>query len=419
MIRAALALTLSFMGLQSPVLAADSSDPLVRIGLVRYFSGAQKISVRSDAHVTLRDPVSGKKLAFLKSGTLTISLLDNALSYTGDHIRGGSSQAIALVADHDGGIQMTSEIGRDAHWHRYRGTLSIAAGSSEMTVVDSLGVEEYVYGVLAAEIGKDAPPEALKAQAVAARTYALKNRGRFGAQGFDVDDTTRSQGYLGMDGETPETAAAVDATRGEVLTYAGQLIEAPYSTDSGGVTACDSTGKCPYLQPVIDSPGPGMPDYAGTSVTHEWDLEMSAATLEKALAADPRTHVAHFLCLTLDSLDASGRITTATVSDNDGTMKTVPGSVLRQILGNDQLRSTRVTLTVRANGDYVFHGKGWGHGLGMSQLGAKAMAAPPYNHTYREILEHYYVGAVCQPDGSVPSLGNVPNLRPAAALPEP
>jgi stage II sporulation protein D len=278
--------------------------------------------------------------------------------------------------------------------------------------VDTLGVEEYLYGVIAAEIGKNAPPEAMKAQAVAARTYSLKNRGRFGAQGFDIDDTTRSEGYLGLDGETPATVAAVDATRAEVLTYAGQLIDAPYSTDSGGMTACDTTGKCPYLQPVVDSPGPGLPDYAMAANCHEWDLQLSVANLEKALAGDPRTRVAHFMCLTLDSLDASGRITTATVSDNDGTMKTVSGPVLRQILGNDQLKSTRVTLTVRANGDYVFHGKGWGHGLGMSQLGAEAMASPPYNHTYREILEHYYVGAVCQQEGDLPAI-NLPSAPPA------
>jgi stage II sporulation protein D len=241
-------------------------------------------------------------------------------------------------------------------------------------------------------MGGNAPSDALKAQAIASRTYALGNLGRFEADGFDVDDSTRSQQYQGMDGETPATIEAVDDTRGKVLVYQGKLIDAYFSQDCGGVTAIDESGEHPYFQAVVDSPGDGQPEYAAISAYHDWDCRFSQDELTKLLDKDPRTRVANFTSLTLDSLDASGRIKTATVSDNDGTMKTVSGPELRQILGYDTLKSTRVSLTVKSNGDYVFHGHGWGHGFGMSQVGATAMAGPPYNKSYVDILTHYYVG---------------------------
>ena len=195
-----------------------------------------------------------------------------------------------------------------------------------------------------------------------------------------------------MDGETAASNAAVDGTRGQVLTYQGQLIDAPYSTDSGGMTACDDSGDCPYLQAVRDADAADGQEYAATGRYHTWTQTFTPAQMAQALARDPRTRVAQFVSLTIDGLDASGRITTATVAGADGTLRTVTGPQLRQILGYDVLRSTRVTLTRTPEGNYRFDGKGWGHGLGMSQDGAVAMAGPPYRKTYLEILKHYYVG---------------------------
>jgi stage II sporulation protein D len=244
----------------------------------------------------------------------------------------------------------------------------------------------------------------MKAQAVAARTYALKNRGKFGSYGYDLDDTTRCEGYDGVDGETPLSNAAVDATRGQVLSYDGQLIDAPYSTDSGGMTACDSSGDCPYLQAVRDAPAKNGPDYACGEKYHTWTKEYTPEELGAALTKDPRTRVDHFVSLAIDGYDASGRVTTATVSGADGMMKTVSGPVLREILGYDVLRSTLVTLSITASGIYRFDGKGWGHGLGMSQDGAVAMASRPYRRTYQEILAHYYVGTKIVHDDTLPAI---------------
>ena len=276
-------------------------------------------------------------------------------------------------------------------WHRYRGFLTVRREpDGTMRVVNTVTLEAYLYGVLPAEIGTKVPLEAMKAQAVAARTYALKNRGKCVKDGFDLDDTTRCEGYEGVDGETAASDAAVDGTRGQVLTYQGRLIDACFSTDSGGMTACDSGGDCPYLQAVLD--GADGLDYAANGRYHTWTQTWTPIQLAQTLARDPRTRVSRFVSLTVDGLDASGRITTATVAGADGTLRTVTGPHLREILGYDSLRSTRVTLTRTAEGNYRFDGKGWGHGMGMSQDGAVAMAGPPYRKTYLEILKHYYVG---------------------------
>ena len=189
--------------------------------------------------------------------------------------------------------------------------------------------------------------------------------------------------------------------RADIDLSAGQLIDAPYSTDSGGMTACDTNGDCPYLQAVRDAdPGDGQ-EYACTGKYHTWTQTFTPAQMAELLARDPRTSVTQFLSLTLDGLDASGRITTATVAGADGTLKTVTGPQLRQILGYDALRSTRVTLTRTPTGDYQFDGKGWGHGLGMSQDGAVAMAGPPYRKTYLQILKHYYIGVQIASDAAL------------------
>lgn len=276
-------------------------------------------------------------------------------------------------------------------WHHYRGFLTVRREpDGTMRVVNTVPLEAYLYGVLPAEIGTKVPQEAMKAQAVAARTYALKNRDKCIKDGFDLDDTTRCEGYEGVDGETAASNAAVDGTRGQILTYQGHLIDACFSTDSGGMTACDSGGDCPYLQAVPD--GADGLDYAANGHYHTWTQTWTPAQLALALVRDPRTHVSKFVSLTVDGLDASGRITTATVAGADGTLRTVTGPHLREILGYDSLRSTRVTLTRTPAGNYRFDGKGWGHGMGMSQDGAVAMAGPPYRKTYVEILKHYYVG---------------------------
>lgn len=402
---------------------ASPAPPLLRIGLAKWFDHASTVLLTSDKAYTIQDAASGKPLmrvaahaVYRVTPTATGITLTRTILADGEFPR--QAQSPVTVAPTGTDYVQIARIDPKSpslavHWHRYRGILTVRRDpDSTLRVINTVGLEPYLYGVIPAEIGTKVPLEAMRAQAVAARTYALKNRDKFASEGFDLDDTTRSEGYLGVDGETALSNAAVDGTRGQVLTWHGQLIDAPYSTDSGGVTACDNSGDCPYLQAVRDAPGPSGPDYASDGKYHTWTKVFTAAAIAGKLNNDPRTHVSQFTSLTLDGVDASGRITTATVSGADGSMKTVTGPQLRQILGYDSLRSTRVTLTMTPTGDYQFDGKGWGHGLGMSQDGAVAMASRPYSKSCKDILKHYYVGTaltdISQVDWNVSTAKRLP-----------
>lgn len=395
--------------------AAPSEPAPLRIGLCKYFDHATTLLISSEAAFTIKDAVSGKPLAHGSARTVyRVDASAAGLTLTREEldtppVTADPNDPVKVSMDDGGYVRIARLDGTSAaplgpKWQTYRGTLTVSGKpDGTLQAVNTVPLEDYLYGVIPAEIGSNVPLEAMKAQAVAARTYALKNRGKFAAEGFDLDDTTRSEGYVGVSGETPLSDAAVDGTRGQVLTYQGQLIDAPYSTDSGGMTACDTNGDCPYLQAVRDAPSADGPDYACDGKYHTWSKTFTQDELAQALAKDPRTQVARFVSLGIDGYDASGRITTATVAGADGTMKTVTGPQLRQILGYDVLRSTKVTLTITATGDYQFDGKGWGHGLGMSQDGAVSMASAPYRKSYKEILQHYYVGTKIVSDSAIPS----------------
>ena len=414
-------LSLLLAVLTLPVLADGSSSmPLsampLRIGLDHDYRHSTILLLSCDKTFTLSDALTSRVLTHgdgntvykVSAGVKGLSLLRAGETKDVPVLEG--AQALTVQAGVGDFVKVTRLDGRATTtagpvWHRYRGFLTVRQEPDNMLrVINTVPLEPYLYGVLPAEIGTKVPMEALKAQAVAARTYALRNRGKCSKDGFDLDDTTHCEGYEGVNGESALSNAAVDATRGQVLTYEGRLIDAPYSTDSGGMTACDTNGDCPYLQAVRDADPSDGKDYAADGKYHVWTKTFTSSQIAQLLARDPRTRVARFGSLTLDNLDASGRVVTATVAGTDGTLKTVSGPLLRQILGYDVLRSTRVTLTRTLDGGYQFDGRGWGHGLGMSQDGAVAMAGPPYGKNYVQILKHYYVGVQIAPAGRVRGL---------------
>lgn len=411
--RSALALAL-LLAAPLPVAADNSSTPPpLRIGLDHTFRHSTQLLVSCSQQFTLRDALTNKPVAHGASNTIykiqttpTGTMLMRADALQDVPVACEGADALCVLAG-PGGFVRIARLDQQPFstkgllWHAYRGFLTVRREpDTTFRVINTVPLETYLYGVIPAEIGANAPVEAMKAQAVAARTYALKNRGKCAADGFDLDDTTRCEGYYGLDGETALSNAAVDGTRTQVLTYHGQLIDAIFSTDSGGITACDLSGDCPYLQAVKDADSSDGLDYAASGKYHTWTHTFTPAQIAALLARDPRTSVSQFVSLTIDGLDPSGRITTATIAGADGTLKTVTGPQLRQILGYDTLRSTRVVMTRTPDGSYQFDGKGWGHGMGMSQDGAIAMAGAPYRKSYREILTHYYVGAKVASDMS-------------------
>jgi stage II sporulation protein D len=208
----------------------------------------------------------------------------------------------------------------------YRGRLSIVVDGALLDVVDTVGLEQYLKGVVPAEMPSGWEPEALKAQAVAARSYALANRAK--GRPFDLYGDTRSQAYGGVAAESPTASAAVDATKGQVVLYHGKVADTLFFSTSGGRTASalESTGiDVPYLVPVADP-------YDSLSPYHDWGpVLFDAAAVAKELK----------LSAPIDDLTAtdgaSGRVKSVVVSSTDDSQVTLTGNQLRGALG---LRST-------------------------------------------------------------------------------
>lgn len=273
---------------------------------------------------------------------------------------------------------------------RYRGALELRHKGGGLTAVNIVPVDDYLRSVVPEEMPVDWPAEALKAQSVAARSFALASRGRHAGEGYDLCTTTHCQLYTGTAAEKSASNAAIKATRGEVLTYGGKPIEALFHTDSGGMTenSEDVWGShVPYLRAAKDTPAKTMP----------WTKTISRADLERKLAAKGHD-IGKVRSLALSPLTigraakdrtASGRVKTMTVKGTKGTV-TLSGTTWRSLLG---LKSTLFDAKLTKDA-VTFTGYGSGHGLGISQWGAERMAAK--GASYAEILHHYYTGTTLQ-----------------------
>ncbi|MFN2493105.1 MAG: SpoIID/LytB domain-containing protein [Pyrinomonadaceae bacterium] len=258
-----------------------------------------------------------------------------------------------------------------------------------------ISLEEYVRGVVAAEGSTESEIEALKALAIASRTYALKNMGRHAQHGYDFCSTTHCQRYLSVDVDSSQhipaaVVEAVGSTRGEVLSDAGaQLVDSYFSASCGGATANMATlwgGTAPvYLRGIRD-------DYCTKEPHHSWTDVISLTHLQQALKSDRRTNMGNrLLSLTVSRRDASGR---AELIDIEGDRRvTVKGwdfkIIVGRALGWNYLKSSRFQIA-RSGSNFVFRGQGFGHGLGLCQEGAHVMAARGAG--YRQILAKYFPG---------------------------
>lgn len=277
--------------------------------------------------------------------------------------------------------------GRASKAIRYHGILRVEPdpGSPSLLLVNEVPLDDYVGAVVAREYGFD-EPEGLKAMAVVIRTYALSRLGRHGGAAYDHVDHSLSQIYRGLDDVSEATRRAVEATRGEVLMYDGSLIEAVHFASSGGHTADNEsvwkTRPVPYLRGKPDPYDDGSPYASWTSRVSRPKLlrELSAkygATIEGFhLGEAGRDH-------RVESVDLLTPTGPRTISANDFRM------VVTRAFGINALRSTY--FTARRTGDeYIFEGRGFGHGVGLNQWGARNMAKRGIG--YRDILSFYFTG---------------------------
>jgi len=290
----------------------------------------------------------------------------------------------------------------------YRGTFDLLRDASGLTVVNRLGLEAYLSGVVSAEMGRRTPNEqaALEAQAVVSRTYAVRNRGRWRAQGFDLTAGVKDQVYGGMSAETPEGRAAVAATRGMLLTYNGAPAEAFFYSTCGGRTAegveVFRGAAQPYLRSIADLDERGVA-YCSISPRYRWHEEWSdeslRATLERNLP--PVTGIRPELIKEVRDIrvarrTASGRVDQLAISLGGPEVR-VDGLAIRQVLrpsNGELLRSNTFSLSATGTGRRVSHlavdGMGAGHGVGFCQWGAVGRAGA--GQGFQQILAAYFPG---------------------------
>jgi stage II sporulation protein D len=394
------------------VTAEAPVEPTVRLGLV---VGGSTASLTGPAGLSVSDP-SGARLAEIPAGEVwrvapggagLVVLAPGGAATT-------PSEVLEIVSpDSDALVQVN---GRP-----YRGTITAIRDRTGLTVVDRVPMETYLVGVVSAEMGRRGPAEqeALRAQAIVSRTFALRNLRRWDAQGFDLYATVADQVYGGAAAETPEGRAAVETTRGRILTYGGTPIDAFFYSTCGGRTA-DGTevfraAARPYLRSVPDLADDGIA-YCSISPRfrwhEEWTGEALRATLQQTLAAEIHTggggSGSHSGSIDLSEVrdvrvtyrTPSGRVGELTIGLRDGDVR-VDGPSVRRVLrtpSGELLRSSSFTLTVSRVAGRVTRlaadGAGAGHGVGFCQWGAVGRSRAGQDH--ERILAAYYPGAVLE-----------------------
>lgn len=300
----------------------------------------------------------------------------------------------------------------------YRGGARFLHTTEGLTVINYVDLEDYLKGVVPGEMPSSWPTEALKAQAVCARNYAVTNWNKFQKYGFNLDDTTQSQVYLGVSGEKAETNRAIEETKNIFLTYNGTLATTFFYSSSGGHTESSKYawgGDYPYLV--------GVEDPYDTS--KEWTVPYTPDEIEEKLSGIG-VAIGDITDLEVIERSPSGRIIDLNIIGTDGnyhakleksrslfnlrsnlftitkkgneikpvTVITARGLEERQITQPILTATGEIPYEVGTPTEYIFQGTGYGHGVGMSQYGAKGMAEQGYN--FEQILTHYFTGTVLQ-----------------------
>ncbi len=445
--RASVVVGLVLVGVIAPTPAAlaRGREPQMRVLLLEN----TQLSLRSDGAQPLR--VQGLPGGERRPQRLQLSLQGSRLSANvdGRSMALRASTLLTVQNDDPRGIWLGSR--------RYRGVLRISGRGGRLRVVNSLGIETYLASVVGSEMPHRWPLAALQAQAVAARTYALKQRSRGGA--WDVKATVASQVYRGAQSETPSTRQAVASTRALVLVHGGRLIDAVFHSSSGGVTEASGMvwrRQHPYLVSV--------PDHDQHSPVHRWEQWFDPSGLRQRLPETGGLQAVEVL-----RRSGSGRVRQARLRGPRGSL-VLSGAELRKRLGlkstlvsfemvtgghrppavspvrsgttqaSSGSRIDRITAAVARQGpgrppllvapppvlvskasvgrwsgsglQLLVRGQGYGHGVGMSQWGAHGLAEQGAD--FRAILQHYYRGAEVVPyrPHFDPSLALKPPTKP-------
>ncbi|MFH1873802.1 MAG: SpoIID/LytB domain-containing protein [Pseudomonadota bacterium] len=330
-----------------------------------------------------------------------VSMADHSLTIsdknTNQEIWNGNS---ANIASHKTGLQInnnnihTSNIIIEASNNLfqvgsniYRGKLRVIKQNNSLLVINDLPLETYIAGLINSEISSSWPEETIKAQAIAARTYALnqiEQRKRANPSNlYDIGATTLDQVYFGAHREDLKSIRLVKATQGEVLKCEGKIFPAYYHSCCGG-----QTQKASNVWEHAKGPAPILDRFCERSPKHDWEFKISLKDFLHKISAN-KQQLNKIVSITTIPFFDSPRVNTLLIETTDDVLE-IKATELRSLFGYSIFKSTWFEVKLEGN-QLTFQGRGYGHGVGMCQWGAKGMAEQGYN--YQDILKFYYPNA--------------------------
>lgn len=334
---------------------------------------AKSVYVKHSGRVNIYTQDKSKKYKISQAGTLSVKVHKN-----------GQVQVGTLIAAQPIIIESVDNVTLEINGNKYTGKFWVMPGKTTFNIIEQISLEQYLYGVLPYEMHPSWALEALKAQAVAARTYTLKSIEKKAKEPFDLYSDVRSQVYKGAGNVYESVKKAVDQTRGEVLAYKGELFFTYYHANCGGGTDHVHiwNPKAPDIKPLSGN----SCKFDTHSKSHDFKQDISKSVVEKF--AKSQGLKGTLKSIKVAKKTSSGRAVTLTLKTSGGS-KTVSCANFRAAT---LIRSCKLTKITTGSTKVHFEGHGYGHGIGMCQDGAHGMAKQ--NYTYKQILKHYYPGAI-------------------------
>ncbi len=362
-----IALTVCVVGAHSKGEFSDA--PRVRVAIARE---AREITLAVEGEYDFRD-LQGKVISkgprFPKT---TIRLLDKGIA-VGLNVY--AIQSFLIEPLQDATILINNR--------RFRGNIRlIRTANNRLTAVNSIDLEDYIKGVLYHEVSHHWPMEALKAQAVATRTYALYAMTKSVNKEYDVTNDIYSQVYGGQDSERYRTGLAVERTKGEVLIVGGKILPAYFHAACAGMTE-DANEMWGMDNPALK----GIPcTFCADSPHMNWKRNFRLKDIQDKLT-NKGYAIGLIKAIKTTERNRSNRTRSLTITDRNDTQITMSGKEFRDIIGPNEIRSNNYDIVMQ--GYFVdIVGHGWGHGVGLCQWGARGMAIGQFN--YKQILSYYY-----------------------------
>ncbi len=354
--------------------ALETPDSIIRVGILE---NIQSFFLSCEGSFALVEIGNGKKIEFASPKTLQVKFSEGGFLIEGDFYK-APLRAVSL----ESGKALKAD-GR-----RYSDSLLIRkASKGGFHVINELGLDGYVNGILPKEVNSRWPLESLKAQAVASRTYALRNLHRHDSEGYQLCSKVHCQVFGGLESETKETTRAVSETHNEIALYEEEPAQTYFFSNCGGRTenprnVWENSSAPKYLGGVRCK-------FCGGGGHYTWEKQVGGDLIANALLKGRVIVVPPIHAVKTISKSKSGRALVLAIQHDGGEIK-ILSSRFRMLLGPDKIRSTQFDKIKKSGDGFLFQGHGWGHGVGMCQEGARGMALKGY--AYKKIIQQYYPG---------------------------